>query len=80
MVTRPGASPIPEWMEKMNEFMRDPLQFNRTFRKYVLIFAALWVGSIIFGDIVVYRAHGRHVGGYTSPVRVGGLQARITPF
>jgi hypothetical protein len=73
MVTRPGSSPIPPWMERMNESMRDPLRFRKTFRRMALIFAALTVSSIVLGDVVVYRARGRHREGYASPLRVGGL-------
>jgi hypothetical protein len=73
MVTRPGSSPIPMWMEKMNESAKDTVRFRRTFRKIAIIFAVVSISSIICGDVVVYRARSRHMEGYTSPLRVGGL-------
>src|SRR5216684_3388144 len=73
MVTRPGSSPMPAWMEKMNGLTRDTLQLRRTFRKLALISTVLAVGSVILGDVVLYRARGRHMDGYTSQLRVGGL-------
>src|SRR5216684_287502 len=73
MVTRPGSSPMPAWMEKMNGLTRDTLQLRRTFRKLALISTVLAVGSVILGDVVLYRARGRHMDGYTSQLRVGGI-------
>src|SRR6266850_475628 len=73
MVTRPGSSPMPAWMEKMNDLTRDTLHFRRTFRKIALISAVLSVSAVILGDVALYRARGRHTEGYTSQLRVGSL-------
>jgi hypothetical protein len=73
MVTRPGSSAIPPWMEKMSESAKDPFQFRKNVRKIALIVGILSAGSIIFADVVAYRARVRQGQTYNSALKVRGL-------
>jgi hypothetical protein len=74
MLTRPGASPGPSWMRNLSELATtDPRQLRRKLMWIFVFFGILQIGSIIIGDIAVYRAHGRHVQSYNSQIQIAGL-------
>lgn len=73
MLTRPGCEPGPEWMRKLVDGTLDPRQLRRKMLRVFLFFGILQVGSIIVGDIAVYRAPGRHVRSYNSQIQIAGL-------
>jgi hypothetical protein len=73
-VTRSGSSAVPKWMDMMQSMATgDAAGFRRTVRRVVLVFSVLWAASMVFGDVVVYKAGGRHVQRYDSRLHVGGL-------
>ena len=73
MLTRPGSSPGPEWIRKLGDGTTDPRALRRKLLRIFVFIGILQVGSIIIGDIAVYRAHGRHVQSYNSPIQIAGL-------
>lgn len=72
MLTRPGSERGPEWMRKLGS----PEGF-RQIRKAILglsvLFAVIQVASLAVADIAGYRARGRHLRSYNSPVQIGGM-------
>lgn len=73
MLTRPGSSPGPEWMRTLGDGTTDPRALRRKLLWIFVFIGILQVGSIIIGDIAVYRIHGRHVHSYNSPIQLAGL-------
>lgn len=73
MLTRPGSDPGPEWMRKLGDGTIDPRQFRKAMLRIIVFFGILQVTAIVIADIAVYRAHGRHVQSYNSPIQIGGL-------
>ncbi len=73
MLTRPGSNPGPEWMRKLGDGTQDPRQLRRKLLWIFVFIGTLQFVSIIIGDIAVYRAHGRHVQSYNSPIQIAGL-------
>jgi hypothetical protein len=61
MLTRPGSSPVPMRMERMDESTRDALRFRKILCKIALLFVVLSVSSIILGDFVA-SGHAGHEG------------------
>lgn len=70
MLTRPGSEPGPEWMRKLSG---DPQKLRKAIIRVVVFFGIIQVGAVVAGDIAVYRAHGRHVFSYNSPIQVAGM-------
>jgi len=70
MLTRPGSEPGPEWV-------RRPTGHARELRKAILrafvFVGVIQVTAIVAGDIAVYRAHGRHIRSYSSPIQIAGM-------
>jgi len=73
MLTRPGSAPGPDWMHKLGDSSADPRQLRKMMRRIFLFFGILQVGAILIADIAVYKANGRHVYSYNSPIQIGGL-------
>jgi hypothetical protein len=73
MLTRLGSEPGPAWMRKLGDGTLDPRQLRRRLLWLFVFFGILQVGSIIIGDVAVYRAPGRHDQPYNSPIQVAGL-------
>ena len=73
MLTRPGSRPGPEWMSKLAS---SPDGFRRI-RKAILgisvFFGVLQVAAMVVAGSAVYRAHGRHLRAYNSPVQIAGM-------
>ena len=71
MLTRPGSEPGPEWMRKLSG------QGFRPIRKGILgisiLFGVMQVLSIVGAEFAVYRAHGRPVRSYASPMQIAGM-------
>jgi hypothetical protein len=72
MLTRPGSEPGPAWMRRFVDGS-DPRRLRRIILRIVIALGAIQMTVVIAGDIAVYRAHGRHVYSYTSPIQIGGL-------
>lgn len=70
MLTRPGSEPGPAWMR---ELALDPRRLRKAILRIIIFFGVIQVGAIIAGDIAVYRAHGRHISSYNSPIQVAGM-------
>ena len=70
MLTRPGSEPGPAWMR---ELLLDPRRLRKTILRIVIFFGLVQVMFIVLGDIAVYRAHGKHVRGYTSQIQIAGM-------
>ena len=70
MLTRPGSGPGPTWMR---ELLLDPRRLRRAILRMVILFGLLQVTFVVLGDIAVYRAHGKHMRGYTSQTQIAGM-------
>lgn len=70
MLTRPGSEPGPAWMR---ELALDPRRLRKAILRIVIFFGLLQVTFFVLGDIAVYRAHGKHVRGYTSQIQIAGM-------
>src|SRR5690242_4367377 len=73
MLTRPGSEPGPAWMRGL---ARDPQRLRKATLRIIIFFGIIQVGAVIAGDIavyLVYRAHGRHISSYSSPIQVAGM-------
>ena len=73
MLTRPGSEPGPAWMR---ELARDPQRLRKAILRIIIFFGIIQVGAVTAGDIavyLVYRAHGRHISSYSSPIQVAGM-------
>jgi|SRR5215831_10925746 len=70
MLTRPGSEPGPAWMR---ELLLDPRRLRKAILRIVIFFGLIQVMFIVLGDIAVYRAHGKHVRGYTSQIQIAGM-------
>ena len=72
MLTRPGSEPGPAWMRRFVDGS-DPRRLRRIILRIVIALGAIQMTVVIAGDIAAYRAHGRHVYSYNSPIQIGGL-------
>ena len=70
MLTRPGSERGPEWMRRIAQ---DPRRLRKAILRIVIFFGLIQVMFIVLGDIAVYRAHGKHVRGYTSQIQIAGM-------
>ncbi len=72
MLTRPGSEPGPEWMRRLGG---NPRQLRKAILSIIVFVGVIQLAAIVVGDIAVYRADGRHVRLYNSPIQmiVGGL-------
>ena len=73
MLTRPGSNPGSESMRKLGDGTQDPRQLRRRLLWIFVFIGTLQFASIIVGDIAVYKAHGRHLQSYNSPIQIAGL-------
>jgi len=71
MLTRPGSSPGPEWMRKLDASSRDPREHLRTVVRLWLFYGLPMFAALFLGLFFVPQA-ARH-GNYESPVRIGGM-------
>ena len=73
MLIRPGSEPGPEWMRKLASSPDGFRQIRKAILGVSVLFGVLQVASIVVVDIAVYRAHGRHVRSYNSPIQIAGM-------
>jgi hypothetical protein len=60
-------------MRKLGDGAIEPRRVRRKLLWIFVFVGILQFGSILIGDIAVYRAHGRHVWSYNSATRIAGL-------
>lgn len=70
MLTRPGSEPGPAWMPRLGG---NPRQLRKAVLGIIVFVGVIQVAAIVVGDIAVYRAHGRHVRSYNSPIQIAGM-------
>jgi len=70
MLTRPGSEPGPAWMR---ELLLDPRRLRNAILRIIVFFGIIQIGAVVAGDIAVYRAHGRHISTYNSPMQIAGM-------
>jgi len=73
MLTRPGSEPGPEWMRELSSSPEGFRQIRKAILGVCVLFGVLQLASIVVADIAAYRAHGRHVRSYNSPMQVVGM-------
>jgi len=73
MRTRPGSQPGPEGMRKLSTSRQVPRRLRKAILRILVLSSVLQVASMVVADVAVYRAHGRHVGTYNSPVEIAGM-------
>src|SRR5207253_215255 len=70
MLTRPGSEPGPEWMRRLGG---NPRQLRKAILSIIVFVGVIQLAAIVVGDIAVYRADGRHVRLYNSPIQIVGM-------
>jgi hypothetical protein len=70
MLTRPGSEPGPEWMRRLGG---NPRQLRKAILSIIVFVGVIQLAAIVVGDIAVYRADGRHVRSYNSPIQIVGM-------
>ena len=70
MLTRPGSEPGPAWMRELS---MDPRRLRNAILRIIVFFGIIQIGAVVAGDIAVYRAHGRHISTYNSPMQIAGM-------
>ena len=70
MLTRPGSEPGPAWMRRLGG---NPRQLRKAVLRIIVFVGVIQVAAIVVGDIAVFRAHGRHVRSYNSPIQIAGM-------
>src|SRR2546429_786150 len=70
MLTRPGSEPGPEWMRRLGG---NPRQLRKAILSIIVFVGVTQLAAIVVGDIAVYRADGRHVRLYNSPIQIVGM-------
>jgi hypothetical protein len=73
MLTRPGSEPGPAWMRRFGDGTIDPRRLRKAILRVIVLFGMIQVTAIVIADIAVYRAHGRHVQSYNSPIQIAGM-------
>jgi hypothetical protein len=73
MLTRPGSQPGPAWMRRFGDGTIDPRRLRKAILRVIVLFGMIQVTAIVIADIAVYRAHGRHVQSYNSPIQIAGM-------
>jgi hypothetical protein len=73
MLTRPGSRRGPEWMSKLGSSPDGFRQIRKAILGISVLFGVLQVAAIVVADSAVYRAHGRHLRSYNSPVQIAGM-------
>ena len=73
MLTRPGSEPGPAWMRKLSSSPEGFRQIRKAILGISVLVGVIQVASIVVADIAVYRAHGRHVRFYNSPIQIAGM-------
>ena len=73
MLTRPRSEPGPAWMRRLSSSPEGFRQIREAILGIRVLFGVMQVASIVVADIAVYRAHGRHVRSYNSPIQIAGM-------
>ena len=73
MLTRPGSQPGPEGTRKLSTSPQGPRRLRKAILRMLVLSSVIQVASIVVADVAVYRAHGRHVGTYNSPVEIARM-------
>ena len=73
MLSRPGSEPGPEWMRRLASSPEGFRQIRKVVLGVLVLFGVIQVAAMVVADIAVYRAHGRHVRSYESPIQIAGM-------
>jgi len=57
----------------MRELSMDPRRLRNAILRIIVFFGIIQIGAVVAGDIAVYRAHGRHISTYNSPMQIAGM-------